>query len=34
MTGDIAERLVIATFAERRDLLGKVFEPEIRHPLS
>jgi GNAT superfamily N-acetyltransferase len=30
MTGDIAERLVVATFAERPDLLDKVFGPEIQ----
>lgn len=30
MTGGLAGRLVVATFAERRDLLGKVFAPEIQ----
>lgn len=30
MTGAVAERLVIATFAERPDLRDKVFEPEIQ----
>jgi predicted nucleic acid-binding protein len=30
MTEAGAERLVIATFAERPDLLAKVFEPEIQ----
>ena len=25
-----AERLIVATFAERPDLLAKVFEPEIQ----
>jgi GNAT superfamily N-acetyltransferase len=30
MTGAVAERLVIATLAQRPDLRGKVFEPEIQ----
>ena len=30
MTETCAERLVVATFAERPDLLAKVFEPEIQ----
>ena len=30
MTEVRAERLIVATFAERPDLLAKVFEPEIQ----
>ena len=30
MIGNVADRLVVATFAERPDLLGKVFGPEIQ----
>jgi GNAT superfamily N-acetyltransferase len=30
MTSDITQRLVVATFIERPDLRGKVFEPEIQ----
>jgi GNAT superfamily N-acetyltransferase len=33
MTGDTAERLVVATLAERPDLRGKVFGPEIQSAL-
>lgn len=33
MTGEIAKRLVVATLAERPDLRGKVFGPEIQSAL-
>jgi hypothetical protein len=29
MSGSLAERLVVATFSERPDLLGRVFDPKI-----
>src|SRR5262249_10490439 len=30
MSGACAQRLVVATFSERPDLLGRVFDPEIQ----